>query len=298
MPLSNSKRFKGFTLIELLVVIAIIAILVALLLPAVQAAREAARRTQCKNRIHQLLIALHNYADVHGELMVPYVIEDQQRLNHLQTFAGAQGTAQFWFGRVRYDEPDVSQQLDFQAGPLAPFMESNRAAYQCPNLTRSLVDNVRFGKPASGYGYNGYYMSRPSGVVYPPPTFAAQLSNELPSRSLAEFRTTSNTVVFADSAQVKLVSFSPIEFSFEENWILDPPSRNYPTIHFRHSDTANVGFLDGHVESRPFATHVEVPGTNFVSQEQADLMMKKRLGFVTDGNLHDPGLRDEVYDNF
>ena len=75
MPASKSTRRAGFTLIELLVVIAIIAILIALLLPAVQQAREAARRTQCKNNLKQLGLAMHNYEETY-KMFPPGVVNN------------------------------------------------------------------------------------------------------------------------------------------------------------------------------------------------------------------------------
>lgn len=93
----NGRRRGAFTLVELLVVIAIIGILVALLLPAVQAAREAARRTQCVNNLKQVGIAVQNYHDTRRELP-PMRVWDGDRtwlaliLPHLEE----QGVADMW----------------------------------------------------------------------------------------------------------------------------------------------------------------------------------------------------------
>ena len=133
-------------------------------------------------------------------------------------------------------------------------------------------------------------------IEWLPPTWQAVFSRQPACRRLRDVATLSETVAFADSAAVNLLQFYPVQLSFEENWLLDPPSSNFPTVHFRHTDSANVAFLDGHVESLSWATSVQVPGPNYIYPEQAEQMTRRRLGFLSRGNLQNPQLRDELYD--
>ena len=90
--MQTERGKRGFTIVELLVVIAIIGILVALLLPAVQAAREAARRTQCTNNLKQLALGVLNYVDTTGAFP-PAMSWPEVSANYPKTRSSAAGRA-------------------------------------------------------------------------------------------------------------------------------------------------------------------------------------------------------------
>lgn len=158
--MSTKRNSHGFTLIELLVVIAIIAVLIALLLPAVQQAREAARRTQCKNNLKQIGLALHNYHDAFQTFPPGYIAN----ANTSQTTPGWG-----WCSMLLpyLDQTPLYNQLNFNLPVEAP---SNRPAsstripmFLCPsdlytggtfNITSDPANSVVV-MPASPSSYAG-----------------------------------------------------------------------------------------------------------------------------------------------
>ena len=133
--MSHNKVRRGFTLIELLVVIAIIAILIALLLPAVQQAREAARRTQCRNNLKQIGLALHNYHDVHNALPPGWV----GATAGVADIEGVNGFGWSVFLLPYIDQAPLYNQFNFSVGLLDPVHNEERVQilpfFRCPSDT-------------------------------------------------------------------------------------------------------------------------------------------------------------------
>lgn len=170
---------RAFTLIELLVVIAIIAVLIALLLPAVQQAREAARRTQCKNNLKQVGLALHNYHDTYQKFPAAMYFSNFPNgglIGYQQTNGGTNhGPSWLVCLLPHIDQAPLYSQANFTqaigAAVNAPITSANLTAFQCPSDPNSssankYIDTGRMGPnqwgrgnyAASGIGpsWNGY----------------------------------------------------------------------------------------------------------------------------------------------
>jgi prepilin-type N-terminal cleavage/methylation domain-containing protein len=164
---SRQRVRRGFTLIELLVVIAIIAVLIALLLPAVQQAREAARRTQCKNNLKQIGLAFHSYHETFG-VFAPGAIARQPVVN---TGGGGSSSTELglwsWgFMILPYmDQANLYNTLLGGTSPLQQQLATNLKALQTPlpafkcasdtgPALNNFDDSVASG--SSGNAYNAY----------------------------------------------------------------------------------------------------------------------------------------------
>jgi prepilin-type N-terminal cleavage/methylation domain-containing protein/prepilin-type processing-associated H-X9-DG protein len=143
-------RREGFTLVELLVVIAIIGILIALLLPAVQAAREAARRSQCTNNLKQIGVALHNYADSYKRFPMGNLADTA----HLSPSGpGGQYTGPQWPHTLYFILPYVEQQPLFKLLQTAQLATPASAPYEAPAVWPTNIPSVSgYLCPSDGMG--------------------------------------------------------------------------------------------------------------------------------------------------
>ena len=249
----RNQKSAGFTLVELLVVITIIGILIALLLPAVQAAREAARRMQCSNNLKQACLAVHNYHDQHGSLPVG-------------AYGCCWGTWQV--AVLPYVEQATLYEAYDQGGKTAaPTDEDHRyyaacnqdvtsqhlSSFTCPSdMPRTIASTVYGGTNLSQHNYaanngnTGYFdqdgtgpVNSANGVVFggAPFVMSAASSKPLCFRFADITDGLSNTLMFAEVIQGQTTSSSKLDLRGLTWWGLGsgfetflPPNSSSPDI--------------------------------------------------------------------
>lgn len=193
----HRRHWRAFTLVELLVVIAIIGILIALLLPAVQAAREAARRTQCQNNLKQIALAVHNYESTYRTLPASATVNLNVTSTGNNGSWGVHGRILHFMEQADlYRRVNINVAWDFQQ----PIHKLRIPIYSCPSDpgARNVRDpgggKVHLVPTTYGFNFGTWFVFDPStrqggnGVFYP--------NSHLPMSSVLDG--TSNTLLVAE----------------------------------------------------------------------------------------------------
>lgn len=258
-----AKKTKAFSLVELLVVIGIIALLMSILMPALVGARAQGRQVVCKSNIRQLLLANIGYATENDGFYVPAASDMWLTAGPLH------GGLHRWHGvRDSWNEP-----FDPLKGPLVAYLADGKVK-ECPEKVGFVKDsNISFEQGCGGYGYNMTYLgSRQwrAGIQ----TMSEWKKAYAETTNVVEVRRPDMTLMFCDTAFCQRGYL--IEYSFAEppyfvmNGQLFTDMYSSPSIHFRHRNRANIGWADGHTDSRQMA---EFKGKNAYDVESADMKL-------------------------
>jgi len=237
---------QAFSLIELLVVISVIALLMAILLPALALARLQAHRLVCESNLRQLVLANIGYAMENDSHYVP---------------AAPDITSQ-WGGKYRWhgvrNSPD--EPFDPAKGPLAAYLADGKVK-ECPekvNFIKGQDWNTNFEQGCGGYGYNLIYLGSRQWQVSQFKTLQQIERAGWQTTKTTEVKSPTETLMFADTAMSNRQSYL-IEYSFAEPPFYVHKGRPVTSfylsasIHFRHRGWTNVGWADGHTDSRTMA---------------------------------------------
>jgi prepilin-type N-terminal cleavage/methylation domain-containing protein/prepilin-type processing-associated H-X9-DG protein len=279
---------RGFTLVELLVVIAIIGVLVALLLPAVQAAREAARRTACLNNVTQLNLAIHNF-EFHFESLPPGVTNADGPIRN-----EPKGTHVSWIVKILpyLEQNALAKNFDQAAGAYAdanaPVRAAQISATQCPS---SPVPNANEAATVARSSYAGCHHDAEAPIdkdnhgllflnskvhysdIFDGTSMTIMLSEALTSRdglgwvsgTRATLRNTS--VIESGGPYLAQPAASPADASEKSGSLFVGGFGSY------HPGGVNVGLADG--------------STRFISQN-TDKQLLRQLGNRADGEIMKP----------
>ncbi len=237
-----SKKTKAFTLIELMVVVSIIGLLMAILLPVLGSARSQANGIVCRSNLRQLVLANIGYSNENDGFCVPAASD----------MWNGSGGYHRWHGvreAMAVDPDPAKNTFDPLKGPLRSYLADGKVK-QCPRLVHFVTDGSlnAFEAGCGGYGYNMIYIGS---RLWRGGSSFEEIYGQ--TARMSEIAKPDKTLMFADTAFNQ--NGNLIEYSFAEPyfWVRKGKLQNThpsPSIHFRHNGRTNVGWSDGHVNSR------------------------------------------------
>jgi prepilin-type N-terminal cleavage/methylation domain-containing protein/prepilin-type processing-associated H-X9-DG protein len=255
---SSDRSFRGFTLIELLVVISIIGVLVGLLLPAVQSAREAARRVQCTNNLKQIGLALHNYHGAANVLPPGYISGTQNNLPDGPETGAGWGWATLMLS-------------DFDQSPTYSNVNFSLLITNPGSQTVRVITFSSFLCPSNAYGVGPITLKDRTGIVVINDLSAGQYVGSAGQLEVEEFAANNNGVFYrnsrvgfrdiSDGTTTTLMAGERSRNVADATWVGAIPNAiacNSPGWRFQDCETANVLIL-AHTGPSPDENWVDLP---------------------------------------